>query len=189
MEFGPKIVARKHVIILLDHINTVRTEYPPLALSLLCSVVPFVKIGSGYNSHEWSVLNQHLEHLLVPIRSASNTAMISELKGADRPDLLVSNPHRGIVIQVKGSQLVASSTYKTLGMSLRFPRFIKLRLDRAGDSSMNETELKRLKELTAGTLAAKSAAIREDAKPARKQINRAKGKMAMVHEGFKVLVL
>lgn len=143
-------------------------------------MVPFVKIGSGYNCHEWSVINQNLEHLLVPIKTATNTAMVAELKGADRPDLLVSNPFKSVVIQVKGSQLVASGTYKTLGLSLRFPRFIKLRLDRAGDSSMNETELRRMKELTAGTMAARSAAIEQKAQPKR-QVNRAKGKMAMVH--------
>jgi ATP-dependent DNA ligase len=146
-------------------------------------VVPFVKIGSGYNSHEWSVLNQHLEHLLVPIKTATNLSMISDLKGADRPDLLVSNPQRSVVIQVKGSQLVASSTYKTLGMSLRFPRFIKLRLDRAGDSSMTEAELKKMMEITAGTMAAKSAKLGGIEEKPKRQVNRAKGKMSMVSWG------
>lgn len=147
----------------------------------LCRVVPFVKIGSGYNSHEWSVINQNLEHLLVPIKSSSNISIVSELKGADRPDLLVSNPFKSIVIQVKGSQIVASTTYKTLGLSLRFPRFIKLRLDRAGDSSMTEAELRKLKDITAGTLAKSGATGGGVAgEPVKKQVNRAKGKMAMV---------
>ena len=142
---------------------------------------PFVKIGSGYNSHEWSVINQHLEPLLVPTKTASNTALISELKGADRPELLVRDPHRSVVIQIKGSQIVATATYKTLGITLRFPRFIKLRLDRAADSSLNVVELNKLKEITAGTLAARGP-IPAGAEPKKRQGNRAKGKMAMVHE-------
>lgn len=106
--------------------------------------------------------------------------MVAELKGADRPDLLVTNPHRSLVIQVKGSQIVASASYKTLGMTLRFPRFIKLRLDRAGDSSMTEKELRRLKEITAGTLAKSGLVEGGEEKQPKRQVNRAKGKMAMV---------
>lgn len=139
-----------------------------------------MKIGSGYNSHEWSVINQHLEPLLVPTKTASNTAIIAELKGADRPELLVRDPHRSVVIQIKGSQLVATTTYKSLGITLRFPRFIKLRLDRAAESSLNVVELNKLKEITAGTLAARKANLTDAAEPKKRQVNRAKGKMAMV---------
>lgn len=143
------------------------------------NVYPFVKIGSGYNSHEWSILNQHLESLLVPTKTASNLSIISELKGADRPDLLVRDPHRSVVIQVKGSQIVATGTYKTLGITLRFPRFIKLRLDRAAESSLNVTELNKLKKITAGTLAARKATEIKN-EPKKRQVNRPKGKMAVV---------
>jgi hypothetical protein len=144
-------------------------------------VYPFVKVGSGYNSHEWSVINQHLEPLLVPTKVASNTALIAELKGAERPELIVRDPHRSVVIQIKGSQIVASGTYKTLGITLRFPRFIKLRLDRAADSSLNVVELNKLKDITAGTLAARRPVLTGAAEPKKRQVNRAKGKMAAVH--------
>ena len=144
------------------------------------SVVPFVKIGSGYNSHEWSVINQHLEPLL--IKPVPSDPSILELKGADRPDLIVRDPHQSIVIQVKGSQIVASGTYKSLGLSLRFPRFIKLRLDRRADSSLKVSELMRLKEITAGTLVNQSAAdsVLIDGGKKKRQVNRAKGKMITV---------
>lgn len=140
-------------------------------------MLPFVKVGSGYNSHEWSVLNSHLEPIL--IKSDHKSPLISELKGADRPDLIVSDPHRSVVIQVKGSQIVASNTNKSLGLTLRFPRFIKLRLDRSGDSSLKVSELHRLKEITAGTLAKRKALTCDSGKPKR-QCNRPKGKMATV---------
>ena len=109
-----------------------------LLYPMFSRVVPFVKIGSGYNSHEWSVMNQHLEPILIPTKTANSDQLssISDLKGADRPDLLVTDPHRSVVIQIKGSQILATGTYKTLGLTLRFPRFIKLRLDRAADSSL-----------------------------------------------------
>lgn len=144
---------------------------------------PFVKIGSGYNSHEWSVLNEHLEALLVPAKTAQNTWMISELKGADRPELLIRDPHRSVVIQIKGSQIVATGTYKTLGLTLRFPRFIKLRLDRAADSSLNISQLNKLKEITGGTLATRKV-DEIDAEPdiKKRQVNRPKGKMAIVQK-------
>lgn len=107
--------------------------------------------------------------------------MISDLKGADRPDLIVRDPHQSIVIQVKGSQIVSSSVNKTLGLSLRFPRFIKLRLDRKADSSLKFSELVRLKELTAGTLVNKSAVDSlGEVKKKQRKVNRPKGKMAMV---------
>lgn len=95
--------------------------------------MPFVKVGSGYNSHEWSLLNQRLEPILVKIARQPD---LVELTGADRPDLMVTDPFKSVVIQIKGSQLVASGTYKTLGLTLRFPRFIRLRLDRSADSSL-----------------------------------------------------
>lgn len=128
------------------------------------------------------MLNQHLEALLVPTKMAQNTAIISELKCADRPELLVRDPHRSVVIQIKGSHIVASGTYKTLACTLRFPRFIKLRLDRAADSSLNSAQLNKLKEITGGTLSARKCDL-NDAEPTTKkrQVNRAKGKMAMVH--------
>lgn len=143
-------------------------------------MLPFVKIGSGYNSHEWSVLNSHLEPVL--IKSDSRSSLISELKGSDRPDLVVSDPHRSVVTQVKGSQIVASGTYKSLGLTLRFPRFIKLRLDRAADSSLKVSELNRLKEITAGTLAKRAALSGNEEGKGKRQRNRAKGKMAMVNK-------
>ena len=148
-------------------------------LFLLLSVVPFVKIGSGYNSHEWSTLNQHLEPLL--IKPTSSTPSISELKGSDRPDLIVRDPLQSVVIQVKGSQIVASGMYKTLGLSLRFPRFIKLRLDRKADSSLKVVELMKLKEITAGTLVNRSAADSLTKEKKKRQVNRAKGKMITVN--------
>lgn len=153
------------------------------------SVVPFVKIGSGYNSHEWSTMNQYLEPLL--IKPTPTDPSISDLKGADRPDLIVRDPHQSIVIQVKGSQIVASATYKTLGLSLRFPRFIKLRLDRSAGSSLKVSELVRLKEITAGTLVNQSAlesVAGTDAAAAankkKRQSTRPKGKMATVTNQF-----
>lgn len=95
--------------------------------------MPFVKIGTGYNSHEWSLINQRLEPILVKYFHQPD---LIELTGSDKPDLIVSDPFKSLVIQIKGSQLVASGTYKTLGLTLRFPRFIRLRLDRSPDSSL-----------------------------------------------------
>lgn len=84
------------------------------------------------------MLNQKLEPVLIksPAYSATRQDFISELRGADRPDLIVSDPSRSVVVQIKGSQLLASGTYKSLGLTLRFPRFMKLRLDRNPDSSL-----------------------------------------------------
>ena len=141
-------------------------------------VVPFVKVGSGYNSHEWSTINQHLEPLL--IKPTPSSPIISELKGSDRPDLIVRDPHQSIVIQVKGSQIVASGAYKTLGHTLRFPRFIKLRLDRAAGSSLKASELMRLKDITAGTLVNQSAVESVEGPARKRQGARAKGKMVAV---------
>lgn len=159
-----------------------------LSLNLLiyiCSVIPFVKIGSGYNSHEWSIINQHLEPLL--IKPTATSPSISDLKGADRPDLIVRDPHQSLVIQVKGSQIVASATYKTLGLSLRFPRFIKLRLDRAAGSAMKVSELMKLKEITAGTLVNQSALKSVNGDLAVKK-KRPKGKMATVTRLFVIII-
>lgn len=172
VEYGQKIAGNK--ITLMFNLFWFSTVYP------------FVKIGSGYNSHEWSVINQHLEPFLVPTKTASNTAIIAELKGADRPELLVRDPHRSVVIQIKGSQIVATGTYKTLGITLRFPRFIKLRLDRSAESSLNVVELNKLKEITAGTLAARKPVV-TFTETKKRQVNRAKGKMAMVQQEITVL--
>lgn len=79
------------------------------------------------------MLNQRLEPVLI---KTSPTDFFGELKGADRPDLTVSDPSRSVVVQIKGSQILASGTYRSLGLTLRFPRFLKLRLDRNPDSSL-----------------------------------------------------
>ncbi len=102
---------------------------------LCSSVYPFVKIGSGYNGEEWSIMIQRLDALLKPY-NASNYPFASDLSGQDRPDLLVTDPHQSIVVQLKGAQLWTSKAFKAVGYTLRHPRFVKLRLDRSPDSSL-----------------------------------------------------
>lgn len=78
---------------------------------------------------------QRLDSLLKPYNAATYP-FASDLSAQDRPDLLVSDPHQSIVVQLKGAQLWTSKAFKTAGYTLRHPRFVKLRLDRAPDSSL-----------------------------------------------------
>lgn len=104
-------------------------------LFFLSCVYPFVKIGSGYNGEEWSIMIQRLDALLQPYNPAT-CSFASELSGPDKPDLIVTNPNQSIVVQLKGAQLWSSKAFKSVGYTLRHPRFVKLRLDRAPDSSL-----------------------------------------------------
>lgn len=101
-------------------------------------VYPFVKVGSGYNCEEWMILIQRLDGILKPY-NASTCHFASELSAQDRPDLLVTDPSQSIVVQLKGAQLWTSDSFKTAGYTLRHPRFVKLRLDRAPESSLSVT--------------------------------------------------
>lgn len=106
-------------------------------MSNLCSMVyPFVKLGSGFNSEEWSIMIQRLDHLLKPYKPAT-CPFASELSSQDRPDLIVSDPHASIVIQIKGAQLWPSESFASCELTLRHPRFVKLRLDKTPESSLS----------------------------------------------------
>lgn len=94
-----------------------------------------MKVGSGFNAQEWAQLNEKLEPLLV--KSTSKCPFIKELHySIDIPDLVVTDLSQSVVIQVKGSQIIPSTINKSVGWTLRHPRYIRLRSDRSADSSL-----------------------------------------------------
>ena len=60
---------------------------------------------------------------------------------AERPDLIVKDVSKSVVLEVKASELLASSNYLAGGYTLRFPRVLKVRYDKDYNEAMSKEDL------------------------------------------------
>lgn len=60
---------------------------------------------------------------------------------SERPDLIVKDLSRSLVLEIKASELLASSNYLASSHTLRFPRIIKVRYDKDWSEAMHKQEL------------------------------------------------
>lgn len=131
-------------------------------------VIPFTKIGGGFNLTEWMQLAQKLDGHWLPLQGtfydAHGIRIPPGTAATDRPDAIIDDIHNSLVIQIKGSQLVPAEKYAGTPFVLRHPRFVRLRPDRSPDSSMTLGEVIKLNQVTQGTLA-KRGAMKLDQSP------------------------
>ncbi|KAI0004856.1 ATP-dependent DNA ligase [Xylariaceae sp. FL0662B] len=104
----------------------------------------FVKVGGGFRAEDYAEIRHHTEGKWKPWDSKNPPSKYIALAGGDkyqalRPDLWI-RPSESVVISVKAASIGDSDAFAK-GITLRFPRFKGLRLDKSWDSAMDFQEM------------------------------------------------
>lgn len=59
----------------------------------------------------------------------------------ERPDLIVRDLSKSLVVEVKASELLVSNNYLASGYTLRFPRILKVRYDKDWCEALSKQDL------------------------------------------------
>lgn len=107
----------------------------------------FCKVGGGFNASDYANIRHHTDDKWMDWdRKKPPTAYI-ELAGGDaqyeRPDVWIK-PEDSIVICVKAASVSVSDQFR-IGLTLRFPRFKRLRTDKDWQSALSVQEFLDLK--------------------------------------------
>ncbi|KAF3311061.1 DNA ligase (ATP) [Orbilia oligospora] len=105
----------------------------------------FTKVGGGFSAQDYNWIRHQTEGKWNTWNTRKPPAEYIELAAgqAERPDEWIK-PEDSIVISVKGAAVTPSDQFKT-GLTLRFPRFTKLREDRSWNSALSLNEFFRRK--------------------------------------------
>ena len=102
----------------------------------------FFKVGGGFKVEDYAEIRHHTEGKWNKWDAKNPPTEFMALAGGEkleRPDVWI-RPSDSVVVSVKAASITGSRTFAA-GLTLRFPRFRKLRLDRSWDSALNEDEL------------------------------------------------
>jgi DNA ligase-4 len=108
----------------------------------------FCKVGGGFKAEDYSEIRHHTEGKWKDWDAANPPSEFIELGGGERlqyerPDVWI-RPSESIVISIKAASFAPSDQF-AMGWTLRFPRFRKLRLDKAWDAGMDVDEVEALR--------------------------------------------
>jgi DNA ligase-4 len=108
----------------------------------------FCKVGGGFKAEDYAEIRHHTEGKWKDWDAASPPSEFIELGGGERlqyerPDVWI-RPSESVVISVKAASFAPSDQF-AMGWTLRFPRFRKLRLDKAWDAGMDVDECEALR--------------------------------------------
>jgi DNA ligase-4 len=100
----------------------------------------FFKVGGGFKAEDYAEIRHHTEGKWIDWDASKPPSQYVELGGGERlqyerPDVWI-RPKDSIVLSVKAAEITPSDQF-ALGWTLRFPRFRRLRLDRAWDSALD----------------------------------------------------
>ncbi|XP_065310900.1 DNA ligase 4 [Dermacentor albipictus] len=128
------------------------------------------KVGSGYSLKELDDLLAKLTSkwkVYDPKRPPEKLVLAQGLK--EKPDLYLE-PSDSVVLQIKASELVRSSQFRT-GITLRFPRVAAIRHDKPWQDVLSYSELCELEKAAGGKLATATVGYDDDdgGSPAKKR--------------------
>lgn len=108
----------------------------------------FCNVGGGFKAEDYAEMRHHTEGRWKEWDPAAPPSDFVELGGGERlqferPDVWI-RPSESVVISVKAASFAPSDQFAT-GWTLRFPRFRKLRLDKAWDTGMDVDEFEALR--------------------------------------------
>jgi DNA ligase-4 len=108
----------------------------------------FCKVGGGFKAEDYGEIRHHTEGKWRDWDAANPPSEFIELGGGERlqyerPDVWI-RPSESVVLSVKAASFAPSDQFAT-GWTLRFPRFRKLRLDKAWDAAMDVDECEALR--------------------------------------------
>jgi DNA ligase-4 len=103
----------------------------------------FFKVGGGFRAEDYAEIRHRTEGKWIPWDPKNPPSEYIELGGGEsrqheRPDVWI-RPKDSIVISAKAASVGPSESFAT-GITLRFPRFRRLRLDRSWDSALSLEE-------------------------------------------------
>lgn len=109
----------------------------------------FFKVGGGFRVEDYAEIRHRTEGKWIDWDAKKPPTEYIELGGGEakqleRPDVWI-RPKDSIVVSVKAASVGASESFAT-SYTLRFPRFRRLRLDRAWDSALSVEEFESLKQ-------------------------------------------
>lgn len=107
----------------------------------------FCKVGGGFNASDYAVIRHRTDGKWMDWNPKKPPTAYIELGGGDaqheRPDMWIK-PEDSVVLSVKAASVVVSDMFR-LGLTLRFPRFKRLRSDKDWKSSLSVQEFLDLK--------------------------------------------
>jgi DNA ligase 4 len=108
----------------------------------------FFKVGGGFKAEDYANIRHHTEDKWIDYDPKHPPTEFIELGGGveyqyERPDVWIK-PNDSVVVSVKAASISNSDQFK-MGITLRFPRFKRLRMDRSWDSALSIQELMELK--------------------------------------------
>ncbi len=121
----------------------------------------FVKVGGGFTADVLAKVNAQLGPFMFDFRSTDPRCarITSNIKfPTERPDKII-DPSDSIVLQIKATEIQATDKFPT-GITLRFPRLVKVRPDKSWDETLTFRELEEMfarSRATAGRLADRQA--------------------------------
>ncbi|EHY53145.1 DNA ligase (ATP) [Exophiala dermatitidis] len=111
--------------------------------------VSFFKVGGGMTANDYATIQHETDGKWLDWDPKRPPTQYIELGGGssvqkERPDVWIK-PEDSLVIEVKAAQVTASEDY-ACGMTLRFPRFKKLRRDKDWRTALSLEEFKDLRD-------------------------------------------
>ncbi|KAG7290745.1 DNA ligase 4 [Staphylotrichum longicolle] len=108
----------------------------------------FCKVGGGFKAEDYREIRHHTEGKWTDWDAENPPSEFIELGGGERlqyerPDVWI-RPSESVVISIKAASFAPSDQF-AMGWTLRFPRFRKLRLDKAWDAGMDVDECEALR--------------------------------------------
>ena len=107
----------------------------------------FFKVGGGFKAADYAEIRHRTEGKWIRWDPKRPPTYLIELGGGDlqyeRPDVWIK-PDESVVLAVKAASISATDQFRT-GLTLRFPRFKKLRLDRDWQSALSLSGFSALK--------------------------------------------
>ena len=107
----------------------------------------FFKVGGGFTTQDYANIRHYTDGKWMEWDPRNPPIDFIELGGAhlqrERPDMWIKPPD-SVVVEVKAASVSASEDYRT-GLTLRFPRFKRLRMDKNWESALSMQEFLDLK--------------------------------------------
>jgi DNA ligase-4 len=105
-------------------------------------ILPLVKVGTGYSNEELEIIRQKLKYNWKTYDSKKPPSLYGNWYPAmsEKPDVWVEDPSESIILELKAAEITISDSFPTK-LTLRFPRVLKVRFDKAVEDGMKYDEL------------------------------------------------
>lgn len=105
-------------------------------------ILPVCKVGTGYTVDELEILRQRLKSNWKKYDSRMPPSIFGNWVPAmsERPDVYIDDPSESILLELKGAELTPTATFPAK-LTIRFPRVINIRYDKAWSEALKFDEL------------------------------------------------